>query len=105
MLLGSVARAIEVEDVTYDYSGLEDDSALEAKYGGGSLWDLEHDHRLPDHYSKRMALFSTQTPECNFFTGRGLVQPPWPQGCRVYQEGVSCNKYEISRDGKHVHSC
>lgn len=48
-------------------------------------------------------VYDTVTPECNFFMQYN--EAPWPKNCRVIKHGLDCNKYEISRDGKHVHSC
>jgi hypothetical protein len=64
-------------------------------------YDKSLDH--PDEYEKQLPVFSTVTPECNFFMS--YDKAPWPKNCRVIKHGLTCNKYEISRDGKHVHSC
>ena len=60
---------------------------------------------IPDNYAKLHALFDNQSPACNFFMKLEYATAPWPANCRIYQHTLSCNKYEISRDNKHVHSC
>jgi hypothetical protein len=62
---------------------------------------LEH----PDEYKKQLYVYREVSSKCNYFMGKGYDQPPWPKGCRVIKQGLTCNRYEISRDGKHVHSC
>ena len=70
----------------------------------------EGEFKVDPYYKKTLPFYDQADAECNFFNekmngGKNMTTTPWPEGCRVYSYNNSCNRYEISKDGKSVDSC
>ena len=66
---------------------------------------VEEVNKVPERYNKTLPFYDNLSESCNFYVEEGLTTAPWPKDCRVYSYTNSCNRYEISRDGKSIDSC